>query len=72
MTDIKNDNLAKHKVYNDAVRKMAAIIREAGTLPELECFDTGDLVLAQALASVHWLAHLWAVLARSPAQLLAQ
>ena len=28
---------------------MAQIIRAAGAVPELECFDTGDLVLAQHL-----------------------
>jgi uncharacterized protein (DUF849 family) len=31
------------------VRRMAKIIRDAGAVPELECFDTGDLVLAQTL-----------------------
>jgi uncharacterized protein (DUF849 family) len=31
------------------VRKMAALIREAGTLPELEVFDTGDIHLAHDL-----------------------
>ena len=33
----------------NSVRQMAQIIRDAGTLPELECFDSGDLVLAQTL-----------------------
>jgi uncharacterized protein (DUF849 family) len=31
------------------VRRMAKVIRDAGVVPELECFDTGDLVLAKAL-----------------------
>jgi len=31
------------------VRKMAAVIREAGTLPELEVFDTGDIHFARDL-----------------------
>ena len=31
------------------VRRMARVIRAAGAVPELECFDSGDLVLAQAL-----------------------
>ncbi len=31
------------------VRRMARVIRDAGAVPELECFDTGDLVLAQQL-----------------------
>jgi uncharacterized protein (DUF849 family) len=31
------------------VAQMARAIRAAGVLPELECFDTGDLVLARAL-----------------------
>jgi uncharacterized protein (DUF849 family) len=29
--------------------RMARIIRAAGAVPELECFDSGDLVLAQKL-----------------------
>lgn len=33
----------------DNLRVMARIIREAGVLPELECFDTGDLHLARDL-----------------------
>ncbi len=32
-----------------AVRAMAALIREAGTLPELEIFDSGDVRLAREL-----------------------
>jgi uncharacterized protein (DUF849 family) len=32
-----------------AVRKMATLIREAGTLPELEIFDSGDIRLAREL-----------------------
>jgi uncharacterized protein (DUF849 family) len=31
------------------VRRMAALIREAGALPELELFDSGDVALAQDL-----------------------
>jgi len=31
------------------VRRMARVIRDAGAVPELECFDTGDLVLAHQL-----------------------
>ena len=31
------------------VRKMAQVIREAGVMPELEIFDTGDLNLAKDL-----------------------
>jgi uncharacterized protein (DUF849 family) len=31
------------------IRKMAAVIREAGTLPELEVFDSGDIHLAHDL-----------------------
>jgi uncharacterized protein (DUF849 family) len=31
------------------VRRMAALIQEAGTLPELEVFDTGDIHLARDL-----------------------
>lgn len=33
----------------DNLRVMAGVIREAGVLPELECFDTGDLHLARDL-----------------------
>ena len=33
----------------DTVREMAAAMKEAGSLPELECFDTGDLHLANDL-----------------------
>jgi uncharacterized protein (DUF849 family) len=32
-----------------SVARMARVIREAGVLPELECFDSGDLVLARRL-----------------------
>ncbi|MBU6256808.1 MAG: 3-keto-5-aminohexanoate cleavage protein [Burkholderiales bacterium] len=32
-----------------SVKRMARLIREAGTLPELECFDTGDVMLARQL-----------------------
>lgn len=49
--DLNTMNSGDQVVMNtpSAVRKMAGIIREAGTLPELECFDSGDLVLAQTL-----------------------
>lgn len=49
--DLNTMNSGDQVVINtpNNVRKMAAIIRAAGTLPELECFDSGDLVLAQAL-----------------------
>lgn len=33
------------------VTRMAKIIRDAGAVPELECFDSGDLVLAEQLIS---------------------
>ncbi len=33
----------------DSIRRMAGRIYEAGVLPELEVFDTGDLMLAKAL-----------------------
>jgi uncharacterized protein (DUF849 family) len=33
------------------VARMAKVIRQAGAVPELECFDSGDLVLAQKLIS---------------------
>jgi uncharacterized protein (DUF849 family) len=49
--DLNTMNSGEQVVMNTPrnVRRMADIIREAGTLPELECFDSGDLVLAQAL-----------------------
>lgn len=49
--DLNTMNSGDQVVINtpNNVRKMAQIIRDAGTLPELECFDSGDLVLAQTL-----------------------
>lgn len=49
--DLNTMNSGDQVVINTPrnVRRMAEIIREAGTLPELECFDSGDLVLAQVL-----------------------
>lgn len=49
--DLNTMNSGDQVVMNTPknVRRMARVIREAGVLPELECFDTGDLVLAQAL-----------------------
>lgn len=49
--DLNTMNSGDQVVMNTPgnVRRMAAVIREHGVLPELECFDTGDLVLAQAL-----------------------
>lgn len=49
--DLNTMNSGDQVVMNTPqnVRRMAEVIREAGTLPELECFDSGDLVLAQAL-----------------------
>ena len=49
--DLNTMNSGDQVVMNTpkSVRRMAGIIREAGVVPELECFDTGDLVLAQAL-----------------------
>ena len=49
--DLNTMNSGEQVVMNTPanVTRMAAIIRAAGSLPELECFDTGDLVLAQAL-----------------------
>jgi uncharacterized protein (DUF849 family) len=49
--DLNTMNSGDQVVINTPknVRRMAAIIREAGSKPELECFDTGDLVLAQQL-----------------------
>lgn len=49
--DLNTMNSGDQVVMNTPrnVRRMASVIREAGSVPELECFDTGDLVLAQAL-----------------------
>ena len=49
--DLNTMNSGEQVVMNTPanVRRMAKVIREAGCVPELECFDTGDLVLAQHL-----------------------
>ena len=49
--DLNTMNSGEQVVMNTPanVRRMAKVIRDAGVLPELECFDTGDLVLAQTL-----------------------
>ena len=49
--DLNTMNSGDQVVMNTPrnVRRMARIIRDAGSVPELECFDTGDLVLAQHL-----------------------
>ncbi|MGA0611759.1 3-keto-5-aminohexanoate cleavage protein [Caldimonas sp. KR1-144] len=49
--DLNTMNSGDEVVMNTPknVRRMARIIREAGAVPELECFDTGDLVLAKTL-----------------------
>jgi len=49
--DLNTMNSGDEVVINTPrnVRRMARIIREAGAIPELECFDSGDLVLARAL-----------------------
>ena len=49
--DLNTMNSGEQVVMNTPanVRRMAKVIREAGVVPELECFDTGDLVLAQTL-----------------------
>lgn len=49
--DLNTMNSGEQVVMNTPanVRRMARVIREAGAVPELECFDTGDLVLAQHL-----------------------
>lgn len=49
--DLNTMNSGEQVVINTpaSVARMAAVIRAAGTVPELECFDTGDLVLAQKL-----------------------
>ena len=49
--DLNTMNSGEQVVMNTPanVRRMAAVIRAHGVVPELECFDTGDLVLAQTL-----------------------
>jgi uncharacterized protein (DUF849 family) len=49
--DLNTMNSGDQVVMNTPknVRRMAKVIREAGVVPELECFDTGDLVLARTL-----------------------
>lgn len=49
--DLNTMNSGEQVVMNTPanVRRMAAVIRAHGVKPELECFDTGDLVLAQTL-----------------------
>lgn len=49
--DLNTMNSGEQVVMNTPanVRRMAAVVRASGVVPELECFDTGDLVLAQAL-----------------------
>jgi uncharacterized protein (DUF849 family) len=51
--DLNTMNSGEQVVMNTPanVRRMAEIIRAAGTVPELECFDSGDLVLAQKLVA---------------------
>jgi len=49
--DLNTMNSGDQVVMNTPanVRRMADSIRAAGTVPELECFDSGDLVLARKL-----------------------
>jgi uncharacterized protein (DUF849 family) len=49
--DIGSMNFDKNIVLNipDLVREMCVLIRSAGTKPEIECFDTGDVVFAKDL-----------------------
>lgn len=49
--DLNTMNSGEQVVINTPknVARMARIIRAAGAMPELECFDSGDLVLAQQL-----------------------
>ena len=51
--DLNTMNSGNQVVMNTPtnVRRMAKVIRDAGVVPELECFDTGDLVLAQQLTA---------------------
>ncbi len=49
--DLNTMNSGDQVVINTPknVSRMAAVIKAAGVTPELECFDSGDLVLAQKL-----------------------
>jgi uncharacterized protein (DUF849 family) len=49
--DLNTMNSGEQVVMNTPknVARMARVIRAAGSVPELECFDSGDLVLAQKL-----------------------
>ncbi|MDZ5458025.1 BKACE family enzyme [Azohydromonas lata] len=49
--DLNTMNSGEQVVMNTPrnVARMARLIREAGVVPELECFDSGDLVLARKL-----------------------
>lgn len=49
--DLNTMNSGDQVVMNTPknLRRMARVIRDAGAVPELECFDTGDLVLARQL-----------------------
>ena len=47
--DIGSINFAGTVIVNipSVIREMAALIRSAGTKPEIECFDTGDVIFAR-------------------------
>ena len=49
--DLNTMNSGDQVVINTPrnVARMARVIRDAGSVPELECFDSGDLVLAKKL-----------------------
>lgn len=49
--DLNTMNSGDQVVMNTpkSVARMAAVIRNAGVVPELECFDSGDLILARKL-----------------------
>lgn len=49
--DLNTMNSGEQVVMNTPrnVARMARLIRQAGVVPELECFDSGDLVLARKL-----------------------
>jgi uncharacterized protein (DUF849 family) len=49
--DLNTMNSGDQVVMNTPknVIRMARLIRQAGSVPELECFDSGDIVLAQKL-----------------------
>jgi len=51
--DLNTMNSGDQVVMNTPrnVAQMARIIRESGVKPELECFDSGDIVLAEKLAA---------------------